>query len=239
MYDGLVTQCDDGAGDLDLWRRSFNQLQPGATVLVNVRTPGSSTAIHLRRAGFERRDTIYSNCGQSNGIILFCRKPLEESSVLRQVLRTGTGAVNLGATRVKGIRPVITRTRSYRRFDNKYHDNDSKGNAPTLVMPTDVSDGRWPPNYMFLHAAGCQKAGVICHGGMEADKYACAVDCPIPLLEAQSAACGVVGTKTVDGHADDGAAARFFTQFLTEGEIVEWLRILATTPGGKILDPFG
>lgn len=240
MFDALVTSCVDEYGaDREVWSRCLLLLKPGASVLVHVSDSGPRTALALRRAGYERRDTLFFNTGEMCSLVLFFRKPFEESSAVRQVLATGTGAINVNACRTKGIVPAPTRTRTYRRFDNKYHDKDAKGNGPVLAEPPEQYDGRWPTNYLFRHSLHCRKVGTISYREFQHDQYECKLPCQVPIVEQQSAACGVVGSKTDEGHVDDGAAGRFYVKLHNDAELRVWLLLLATPPCGKVLDPLG
>lgn len=59
-------------------------------------------AVGIRAAGFECRDTIaHQQAGPTWVPILVFRKPIEESTVAKQVLKTGTGAINIEACRVE------------------------------------------------------------------------------------------------------------------------------------------
>lgn len=233
-FDALVTQRSDV-----LWSQAFLALKPGAAVLVHIfNGQVSRPALALRRAGFEFRDTILYNTGLECSLILFFRKPIAEPSVAQQVLTTGTGALNLDAVRVKGIVPAPTKTRVYRRFDNKYHDNDSTGAPPVLKDAPTPSDGRWPPNYIFQHGPDCRSLGKVQTCGFEVDKFDCHPPCMVPTIERQSADQGVLGSKTSDGYADDGAAGRIFPKLLSREELLDWLKRLALPPGGTLYDPF-
>lgn len=82
-----------------------------------------------------------------------CRKPIEAQNVASQVLKTGTGAINIDGTRIAGVPQIPSSIRSYRRFDDK-------GDEPDLVPPPPPNAaGRWPSNLVLTHSEGCQKVG--------------------------------------------------------------------------------
>lgn len=93
-------------------------------------------------------------------VILVFRRPLAESSVARQVLATGTGAMNIGATRVGGSsRPL--RISGSEESANLYGDglNGSRAAGTTNV-------GRYPSNLLLSHIppdengeGGCVRTG--------------------------------------------------------------------------------
>jgi site-specific DNA-methyltransferase (adenine-specific) len=191
------------------------------------------TSIALRGAGFENRDTIlYFDGGLRWVPILVFRKPLSGSSALEQVLATDTGAYNIDRVRIQGVVPAPTTVREYRRFD-------TKGDLPKLVAPPPPNQlGRWPTNMLIRHTAGCVHRGVKKQHGVEIPVIDCTAECPLPFLERQSKAAGVMGSRVEGGlHADDGAAGRFIPQFMTETELVDWLLRLVSPLGGKVLDP--
>lgn len=86
-------------------------------------------------------------------VILVFRKPLEESSIARQVLATGTGAINIAATRVGST----TRTNS------SAPRAERTGFVKGFVEGTETvqhNHGRWPSNLCLSHSPGCERVGV-------------------------------------------------------------------------------
>ena len=85
--------------------------------------------------------------------ILVFRKPLEESTVMAQTLVTGTGALNIDATRIG----YQTRTNSS--GPRKERSTMVKG----MVSVTETvihAHGRWPANVLLVHSDGCKVVGV-------------------------------------------------------------------------------
>jgi len=91
-------------------------------------------------------------------IIMF-RKPLSEKSVADQILKTGTGAINIDACRVGGGEE--------RKIDN-YTSTGSQGciahpdygsHAGEKYTSRTVTHGRWPANLILVHAEGCKVIG--------------------------------------------------------------------------------
>lgn len=85
-----------------------------------------------------------------------CRKPLVEKNVISQVLKTGTGALNIDEARVgtggdKGVWPVTDRSGR-----SSYNAVDGSLDAPAQ---TDTTKGRWPANVVLSHGLGCQRVG--------------------------------------------------------------------------------
>ncbi len=82
-----------------------------------------------------------------------CRKPIEGTNVTLNVLRHGTGAINIDGTRISGTPQVPASVRSTRRFDDR-------GDEPDLAPPPAPNPGgRWPSNLMLTHAEGCRRLG--------------------------------------------------------------------------------
>jgi site-specific DNA-methyltransferase (adenine-specific) len=91
-------------------------------------------------------------------VITVARKPLSESSVAANVLKHGTGAINIDATRVgsgedKGVWPVTDR-------DCRVTYSAALTHTLTEAVETDTTKGRWPANMILQHLPGCRKTGV-------------------------------------------------------------------------------
>jgi len=83
-----------------------------------------------------------------------CRKPIQQANVAAQVLKTGTGAINIDGTRISGTPQVPGSVRAYRRFDDK-------GDEPELAPPPPPNPaGRWPSNLVLSHSPGCKQVGM-------------------------------------------------------------------------------
>ena len=82
--------------------------------------------------------------------ICLARKPIREKNLARQVMATGTGALNIDATRVG--------TTGARNNGNSGKDTffTEKGAYPRV----DYNKGRWPPNLLLSHDARCEAIGV-------------------------------------------------------------------------------
>ena len=86
-------------------------------------------------------------------VITVARKPLSEGSVAQNVLKHGTGAINVDACRIG--------TESTRRPTGSHqYGKDSGWNTHNLQNISGGSDsGRWPANLVLQHKPGCRKAG--------------------------------------------------------------------------------
>jgi DNA modification methylase len=194
--------------------------------------------------------------------IVLARKPLAERTVARQVLATGTGALNVDGTRVGTTVETWPSSRSYgskaKKF-NSYAEQEAETQATG-----DTPAGRWPPNLLLTHDVDCAEGG------------ACVPLCPVAELDRQSGHLtsgsrtageyGGIGAGPLYGQGgitrlgaiegDAGGASRFFPTFrycakadTTQRDgathptvkplaLMRWLVKLMTPPGGTVLDPF-
>lgn len=199
--------------------------------------------------------------------IIVARRPLS-STVAGTVLEHGTGAINIGATRV-GMRDArkLNRLKSI-----------GYGGSEPQGMVDDGGTGRWPPNTIFSHVPALdpvsgEVVGDACAGG-------CVAGCAIRELDAQSGhqRDGVAvnrnresgtrsswyGTRnsrtgTDIGYGGEGGASRYFPCFRFEAKaptherprvdgvahptckplsLVRWMTRLVCPPGGTVLDCF-
>lgn len=169
----------------------------------------------------------------SHEVWWLARAPLSESTVAANVLKHGTGALNIDASRVSYVSEKDGQPKDYSNSKGigtyqesckeqgarKYADGFSylKNN---FVAQT-PANGRWPANLLFSHTLFCTEEQ-------------CTEDCPIVLLDKQSGVRksvrslrgGVKLTGTTYsprfkqeiseyecGYNDQGGASRFFQQF--------------------------
>ena len=86
--------------------------------------------------------------------IIVARKPVSESTIAKQVLKTGTGAINIDACR------VVTKDNTTRTAtglgSNFCHDN---WEPPPLTVSGGAVGGRWPANLVLNHTPSCKVVG--------------------------------------------------------------------------------
>ena len=156
-------------------------------------------------------------------VIHLLRKPCSEGTVAANVLRHGTGALNVDATRIgttdnlNGGAYAKNASERHDEAENwRYKRGDRGGLAGTpFTQPT----GRWPANLVLQHLEGCvQDEG-------------CAPGCPVAGLDTQSGvttsrASGANYSISVNNNpsrvtrniksgvhfSDTGGASRFFKQ---------------------------
>lgn len=87
--------------------------------------------------------------------IIVARKPIAESTVAKQVLATGTGALNIDACRVQTSSADLAEMtgRSGASSENAFPGASDAG----IWGPK--SSGRWPSNVLLTHAPGCRRTG--------------------------------------------------------------------------------
>jgi site-specific DNA-methyltransferase (adenine-specific) len=255
---GFMGKQWDG-GDIafrpELWAEVLRVLKPGAHLLA---FSGTRTyhrmACAIEDAGFEIRDQIgwcygsgfpkSHNVGNGWGSalkpawepIVLARKPLSESSIAANVLKHGTGAINVDGCRIATADRWSASTRQ---------PSDSIGTFKTKERTTEQhSNGRWPANLIHDGSeevlAGFPDAG----GGFG--------------TENRKDGTGIYGKfsgatqgKQV-GFCDSGSAARFFYTAKADSDdrlgsrhptikpldLVQYLIRLITPKGGVVLDPF-
>jgi site-specific DNA-methyltransferase (adenine-specific) len=164
--------------------------------------------------------------------ICLARKPISEKSIAANVLKWGTGALNIDGCRIEGTKPQVTQG---------VNSNPTSFNvAKERRLSGDPSEGRWPAN--------------LCHDGSD--------EVVAGFPESDSKGGGGSPSTGYWGNAggceglirdDSGSAARFFycakttTEERGEGNnhptvkpvaLMRWLTRLVTPKGGTVLDPF-
>jgi len=167
-------------------------------------------------------------------VIHVLRKPLSEKSVAANVLRHGTGAVNVDGCRVRmsdADRDFILKTA--RPNTSGVSHVGTVMNRPQSPTVSVHEAGRWPANLVLQHLPGCRPPATGAGAG-------CAPGCPVAGLDDQS---GVLhsqdpatrkgragnhglgdnptffGIKETGDHKDSGGgASRFFKQVGGDGE---------------------
>ena len=176
--------------------------------------------------------------------ICLARKPLSEKSIAANVLKHGTGGINVDGCRV-GMDKIETRLATRESGGGQAFGCGGVGQS---VKSGVVHTGRWPAN--ILHdgsdevLAGFPDTGA----GSDAPRNNRAdADANVQFTSAPN------GLRISQGHADNGgSAARFFYSAkagpldrigathatVKPVDVMRWLCRLVTPPGGLILEPF-
>ena len=191
-------------------------------------------------------------------MICLARKPLSEGSVAANVLRFGTGAINIDGCRVE------TQTGDYDHPGNSGIANNRNiyGDFANANQSKPNGLGRWPANLIHDRSAEVLAAFPDSDGAMGAVR---GTEKP----KVGTAVFGDYGNRPAqDVRGDGGSAAQFFASFPNDGEppeikrlwygskadvddrlgsshptvkpvdLMQWLCRLVTPPGGLVLDPF-
>ena len=174
--------------------------------------------------------------------IVLARKPLSEGTVAANVLRWGTGALNIDATRIAAPDGVPKFNKRNESSDNCFGDGLNGSNRTGEI---DTSTGRWPAN--------------LCHDGSQAvlDLFPHTKSGSFQKGCVQQATNGPSkGKETLRirdaREGDEGSAARFFYcakanktdradskhPTVKPISLMQWLVRLITPQDGTVLDPF-
>jgi site-specific DNA-methyltransferase (adenine-specific) len=171
--------------------------------------------------------------------IVFARKPLE-GTVAANVLKHGTGALNIDGCRVAADGPDIN-ARASKGRGMGYHGDDSERGAWT------ADAGRWPAN--VVHDGSDEVVGAFPQSGGAQGR----VTGQEPSTGDRYILSGLAGRHAPrETRGDSGSAARFFYSSKADAEdrlgsdhptvkpidLMAWLCRLVTPPGGVVLDPF-
>lgn len=174
---------------VDVFRGVLRVVKPGAFGLVwALPRTSHHTKMALERSGFEIRDTLYHIFGQGykkgtdiskhltgtaeadrwigyhTGLKpaveewILIRRPLE-GTVIRNLLRHGTGALNIDASRIFTDWDEPDRPDSWKRSGHSAKPEAEKIAAPPGTGINCHPLGRWPSNLLLSHSPGCRRVG--------------------------------------------------------------------------------
>jgi len=264
---GFMGQTWDG-GDIafrkETWELVFQVLKPGGHVLAF----GGTRTFHrmacaIEDAGFEIRDTIMwlygtgfpksHKVGDGWGTalkpavepIVLARKPLSENTVAGNVLKHGTGGLNIDECRISHV--TIENGTLAQNTHLRSHVKTSGGRSifgNTKEHRYEIPSGRWPANVIHdgseevLENFPESKSGKVVGGQ--------------PMTKGFTHST-VAKRADFESYNDDGSAARFFYSSKVSkkerGEenthptvkpvdLMRYLITLVTPKGGSVLDPF-
>jgi len=155
------------------------------------------------------------------------RKPIAEGSVGRNVLKHGTGGINIDESRV-GTEQTIIGVRQTR-FKGTHYAGGAIYGPPAESVGNHQSGkvGRFPSNLILIHKPDCRQIE---------EAWECVEGCPVKELDGQSGVTsstpglrgerhgaiyggglGPPGPNTLRGHSDSGGASRYFKQVQKKG----------------------
>src|SRR5581483_2059530 len=95
---------------------------------------------------------------------ILARKPLGEKSIARNVLRYGTGALNIDACRVERAEDDVPGWHKSGADGSKgYHGEDTfriREMTAEEIQERCGGKGRWPTNLVVSHSPGCERRGI-------------------------------------------------------------------------------
>ena len=162
------------------------------------------------------------------------RKPLSEKNLVENVLKWGTGGLNIDACRVgTGTGEVVEREYPDIRGDN-YNQGKAGYSSRAKVKRLTQDKGRWPTNLIFSHSLFCDTS--LSSAAENGTGAGCVDGCPVLELDRQSgtlkSGTGSIRKKTGTGYrpnsygkesrpvgtpaieyGDQGGASRFYPQF--------------------------
>lgn len=98
------------------------------------------------------------------------RKPCSEKTVAANVLKWGTGALNIDASRIAGSKPSVPQRDMRTVHGGKFGAHDGMGRSGEM---SDASQGRFPANLLLSHSPHCTETQ-------------CDIECAIAMLDEQS-----------------------------------------------------
>ena len=160
-------------------------------------------------------------------VIHLLRKPCSESTVAANVLKFGTGALNIDATRIGYESGEVDFDRVQRQQNSEGAVTGAFGAASLIgkAIPTYKPTGRWPANLVLQHLPTCEQTGTREEPGYTVNRFtdgakpfgggaghpyeseqvppstvpvwACGAGCPVAGLDEQSGVNKSTGGRTV------------------------------------------
>ena len=264
---GFMGKSWDSTGiayNVEMWKEVLRVLKPGGHLLAF----GGTRTYHrmacaIEDAGFEIRDMMQwlygsgmphgKNIGDgwntalkpANEPMVLARKPISEKTVADNVMRWGTGGINIGGCRI----------------GTKVRFNDGAGNKPggnALMMskkgmPQDFKGtpcvGRFPANIILDEVAGellDAQTGTLASGGVKnsggASRFfycakASRKERDMGLTELPLQICGALQGRH-DGSLGSKTLGKNVHPTVKPLKLMKYLVRLVTPPNGTVLDPF-
>lgn len=222
---------------------NIESLAPGSHLVLLSNNP--TDGLKGRTLGLELRDTLLVLAPIGASFAFLFRKTLE-GTVVENVLKYGTGGLNVDACRV-----AHASAQDFEKHKAGVEALKAKGgslgnswkNSSDLSGASDVTTkGRWPSNLVLIHGSECRSNG-------RTAAWHCQDECLVAALDQQSGLLksgilapqhggmdlerkhkggfrqGTTGVQNQYG-GDTGGASRFFPQFANEEGLLDWLQRL-------------
>jgi DNA modification methylase len=142
--------------------------------------------------------------------IVLARKPLEKGlSIAENVLKWGTGAINIDGCRVKGSEPTSFLDKGREPNGNSYQWSKTERKETFY----DGSQGRFPANLILTHHPECE-CKILKNTDKESNEehWTCHDDCPIKIMDEQSGeskSTGGSGEKSMGALGKNGKYGKY------------------------------
>jgi hypothetical protein len=120
------------------------------------------------------------------------RKPCSEKTVAANVLKWGTGALNIDGSRIESVRPAAKYSQPVMNGGQFNAERDKR-----RIAETPENLGRFPSHLLLSHTLFC------------VDGQVCADDCPVAMLDEQSGVSKSTGGLTKKFTSDNGIYGKF------------------------------
>ena len=198
----------------------------GGKVLVNITAPATPEAV--------KWDGWKTGLKPAGEPWLLIRKPLAERTIARQVLATGTGAINIDGTRYpEGDKawPGPQAGRTTTREGNAFSQDGSYApgaKAAEYQINGGHPDGRYPANLYYCPKASRKER----ERGCDSIPLTSSAD----LVNRAEGSAGKANPRAGAGGMGNGRRNKHST--VKPAEVMRWLCRLVTPPGGLVIDPF-
>ncbi len=205
-------------------------LKPGGHIItINDKVKYHRNTIALEDVGFEIRDQIIWFFGDDSKSLCLARKPLSEKTIVDNVIKWGTGGINVDGCRIG------TEGGTMKVDINKDSDTMFEGGRHNSGKVQELNEGRFPANILFDETAAemlDEQTGVLKgdspnrgpRTGGHREQYVGTENNKVR------------GGVTVENkYSGDGGASRFFYITKSNQDLIDYLTKLITPENGTIL----
>ena len=205
-------------------------LKPGGHIItINDKVKYHRNTIALEDMGFEIRDQIIWFFGDDSKSLCLGRKPLSEKTIVDNVIKWGTGGINIEGCRI-GTEPIShgTSKMDIRGKLGDFHTRDR------ITVEDHITEGRFPANILFDETAAellDEQSGILKGDSPNRGPRKMVSQ---PYFQLDSANMDRIG----DNHkkySGDGGASRFFYITKSNQDLIDYLTKLITPEKGTIL----